>query len=84
MDNIAEGYGRGGNKEFIQYLSISRGSCQEVLSQLYRAYDVHYITEDEFVDMKQNLHLMAKIIIHNSKTKIVKHEYRKRIQGICR
>ena len=44
MDNIAEGYGRGGNKEFSNFLSMARGSAQEVKSQLDRAYDRQHLS----------------------------------------
>ena len=64
MDNIAEGYGRGGNKEFIQFLSIAKGSTQEVLNQLYRAYDVQYVTEQEFIETKQLLNTIS-VMLHN-------------------
>ena len=51
MDNIAEGYGRGGNQEFHNFLSYSKGSVAELKSQLYRALDKNLITVDQFENM---------------------------------
>jgi four helix bundle protein len=46
--NIAEGFERGGNREFIQFLSQAKGSAGEIKDQLYCALDEAYITQSQF------------------------------------
>ena len=48
LSNIAEGFERNGDKEFVQFLTIAKGSCGEVRAQLYIASDQNYIDENEF------------------------------------
>jgi four helix bundle protein len=48
MANIAEGFERGGDREFAQFLSNSKGSCGEVKSHLYVALDQGYVTRVSF------------------------------------
>ena len=61
MSNIAEGYERGGNQEFLQFLSIAKGSCGEVRCQLYVALDQGYIATDRaehLIDQHRKLSIM--------------------------
>ncbi len=51
MDNIAEGVEGGGNKEFMNFLYIAKGSCGEVRSQLIRANDLGYLTKEEYDEL---------------------------------
>ena len=51
MDNIAEGFGRSSRLEFIQFLSISNGSGNELQSQLYRCLDRKYFDQQKFEEL---------------------------------
>ena len=60
--NIAEGFERGGNKEFNQFLSTSKGSVGEVRSQLYVAADEHYVCEQEFKDLYERCLAISRLL----------------------
>jgi four helix bundle protein len=63
MDNIAEGFGRGGNKEFVQFLEISHGSACECQSQLYQILDRNYINKKQFDELYLLCSEVRRIII---------------------
>jgi four helix bundle protein len=60
MSNIAEGFERGSRKEFIQFLTIAKGSNGEVRSQLYVALDQEYLTEKEINSLRQAAILLSR------------------------
>lgn len=62
LSNIAEGFERGGNKEFIQFLYLAKGSCGEVRAQLYIASDQNYLTDEQFRNLKQQALSISKML----------------------
>ena len=62
VSNVAEGFERGGNQEFCQFLYIAKGSCGEVRSQLYVAVDQGYISADESEELLNSLKRLSSMI----------------------
>jgi four helix bundle protein len=61
MSNIAEGFSRKGNKEFIQFLFISKSSAAEVQSQFYVAIDQGYINQEDFNRVYYQAEVVSKL-----------------------
>lgn len=60
--NIAEGFERNTDKEFIYFLYVSKASAGEVRSQLYLALDLNYISKIEFDELYLNVSDISKLI----------------------
>ena len=62
MSNIAEGFSRQTDKEFIQFLYIAKGSVSEVQSHLYVAFDLSYINKETFENLLDKTEEIANLI----------------------
>jgi four helix bundle protein len=68
MNNIAEGFERNNNKDYIKFLDYSKGSAGEVRSMLYVAIDLGYISQDSF-----NMHYQMAINIITQISNFIKY-----------
>ena len=84
VSNIAEGFERDGDKEFIQYLFVAKASCAEVRAQLYLAVDFDYITEDEFLQLRTKAlelnRLISGLIKYLKQSNLTGKKYRVAVQ----
>ncbi|MBT3256426.1 MAG: four helix bundle protein [Deltaproteobacteria bacterium] len=80
MSNIAEGFERGGTKEFSQFLSVAKGSCGEVRCQLYVARDQGYLQDEAFEHLfsltTETSRMLAGLMNYLRKSKIKGTKYK--------
>jgi four helix bundle protein len=62
MANIAEGFDRQSNKEFIKYLYIASSSASEIQSHLYAALDLAYINDEDFNNLYEQAKKVKRLI----------------------
>ena len=60
MSNIAEGFHRSSNKDFMKFLDYSRSSVAETISHCYVALDQHYINEGEMTSVNEQADIVWK------------------------
>ena len=62
MSNIAEGFERGGNQEFVQFLYVAKASCGEVRSQVYVAFDQSYVANTAVDELTNSFKRLSSMI----------------------
>lgn len=68
MNNIAEGFERHTDKEFINFLYIAKGSAGEVRSMLYLARRLDYVSDSEYTKMNFQISEISRLIMGLIKT----------------
>ena len=80
LSNIAEGFERGGDKEFLQFLALAKGSVGELRSQLYLASDRKYIAPAQFKQLSaaatEISRMVAGLMDYLGKSKLRGSKYR--------
>ncbi|MFO7619159.1 MAG: four helix bundle protein [Thermoplasmata archaeon] len=66
--NIAEGYGKNHTREYIQFISISIGSCNELEVYLLLSKDLGYVIENDFHNIKQEQNEVSKMLFRLRKS----------------
>jgi four helix bundle protein len=62
LSNIAEGFERGGDKEFLQFLAVAKGSAGELRAQLYVAFDQQYVSMEKFDSLRSEVTEVSQLI----------------------
>ena len=62
LSNIAEGFERGGDKEFLQFLAVAKGSAAELRAQLYVAFDQQYVSMEKFDSLRSEVTEVSQLI----------------------
>lgn len=77
---MAEGFERGGKNEFIQFLSIAKGSAGELETQMYIALDQGYVKDEEFKTIQELIvstkNLIGGLISYLKNSNVKGHKYK--------
>jgi four helix bundle protein len=76
ISNIAEGFERNGNREFLQALTVAKGSCGELKSQLCIAADLNYLGQEEFRQLSHSCSELSRMLAG-----LIKHLKRSQFKG---